>query len=158
MSKLTTWNNLEKIVKNLRENNPKVSIGTVNGTFDLLHPGHVDLLEKAKSECDYLIVLLNSDKSVKLNKGKYRPIMDQLGRARMLSAIEYVDVVYIFDKPEVHEYLEMIRPDVHIKGARFEINRVQKEMQYVGRMVYFPTSKGGYSTTKLIDKIRRMEQ
>lgn len=135
------------------------TVAFTNGCFDLLHPGHVELLEGAKQHGSILVVGLNSDASMKLQgKGDDRPIRDQKARARMLSAIECVDYVVLFDEKHVAPLVERIVPDVLIKGS---------DVITDGRGVVgadFVLSRGGriatvsfvegYSTTREIEKIR----
>ena len=90
-----------------------------NGCFDLLHPGHVSSLQAARSLGDVLVVGLNSDASVKANKGPARPILSQHERAALLAALECVDHVIVFDEPTPAAALSRLRPDVHCKGAEY---------------------------------------
>ena len=94
-------NSLKKEIDRLRKENPRIKIVTTNGSFDIFHSGHIQTLEKAKSFGDVLIVLLNSDESIKKFKGKKRPIVPERERAELLSSLRPVDYVLIFneDKP-----------------------------------------------------------
>ena len=94
-------------------------IATTNGSFDLLHLGHIDILQKAKSFADVLIVLINSDSSIKKLKGEKRPIISEQHRASMLSGLESVDYVTIFSKDNPLHLISEIKPDLHIKGGTF---------------------------------------
>ena len=94
--KIKTLNELIPIVKNLRKQNKKIV--TTNGVFDILHYGHVKYLEEAKKLGDVLIVGVNTDKSVKQNKGDKRPINDEKSRASVLAALESVDYIFLFDE------------------------------------------------------------
>lgn len=129
---------------------------TTNGTFDILHLGHVKVLEQAKSEGDVLIVLLNSDISVRENKGPKRPIVPQDERAKMLLALRCVDYVMIFDDKEVADLLSRLKPDIHAKGGTYIPERVRKEQEVMesfgGEWVHFDELPG-HSTTNLIDKV-----
>ncbi len=102
------------------EKNSKKKIGFTNGCFDLLHEGHIEILKKAKESCDYLIVGLNSDNSVKKLKGKSRPVKSQEARKMVLESIKYVDEVIIFDEDTPLELIRKIKPFVLIKGADYE--------------------------------------
>lgn len=97
-----------------------LKIGFTNGCFDLLHPGHISLLRGAAAECDRLIVGLNSDTSIRRLKGPYRPIQGELARAEVLSAIECIDLVVVFDDDTPLSVIQTIRPDVLIKGSDYE--------------------------------------
>lgn len=129
---------------------------TTNGTFDVLHIGHVRILQEAKSFGDVLLVLVNSDASVKMNKGPTRPIIPESERMEMLAALSCVDYVLKFDEKEVTSLLEKIKPDVHLKGGTFLPERVQAEKSLVeswnGKHVCLEPI-GNYSTTNILEKI-----
>jgi len=95
-----------------------------NGCFDILHVGHLQLLEKAKSFGDILIVGLNSDRSVKKLKGQMRPVLPQKDRARLLAALAMVDYVVIFDEDTPHELLSRIRPHILVKGSDYAYREI----------------------------------
>ena len=124
-----------------------------NGCFDLLHVGHISLLEEAGRQGDVLIVAINSDASVRKLKGSERPIIAQSDRARMLAALACVDHVLIFDDDTPHRLLEAIRPDVLVKGGTTG-HIVGREIveAYAGRIVRTGTTPG-LSTTNLIQRI-----
>ena len=98
MTKLKSINEIGEIAENLKGNGKKIV--TINGAFDILHVGHLEILENAKKQGDILIVGLNSDRSVKANKGNTRPINNENDRAKMLSALEFVDYVTIFNEKD----------------------------------------------------------
>lgn len=126
-----------------------------NGCFDILHVGHVRYLKKTKSFADYLIVLLNSDSSVKTIKGDSRPINNELDRAEILSSLSCVDYVVLFDESSPGNLLEKIRPDVYTKGADYTIETLP-EREVVERnniRVEFIDFVQGKSTTNIINKI-----
>lgn len=128
-----------------------------NGVFDLLHPGHVELLELARTEGNTLIVGLNSDASVRqLNKGADRPIVPQAARARVLAALEAVDGVILFDEPTPLALIDELKPDVLVKGAdyaRAEIVGADLVEGRGGRVVRVRLVEG-FSTTKLVERLR----
>lgn len=95
------------------------TVVTTNGCFDILHVGHVRYLEKTKAFGDFLIVLLNSDKSVKSIKGPSRPVNSELDRAEILSALRCVDYVVLFDEDSPKNLLDEMKPDVYTKGADY---------------------------------------
>ncbi len=131
-----------------------------NGCFDLLHAGHAQTLAFAKSRGDVLVVGLNSDRSVRRLKGPGRPLQPQAARAAMLSALEPVDHVVVFDTPTPLPLLKTIRPDVLVKGSdRGEVvDAVRKFVKSTGaRLVLAPVVKG-FSTTGLVDRIRRQPE
>ena len=134
--------------------------GTVvftNGVFDLLHPGHVRYLQEARDLGDVLIVGLNSDRSVRANKGPERPIMPERERAEILLALVCVDAVAIFDEDTPADIIKRVQPDVLVKGADWgPYNIVGRETVEArgGRVVRMPLSEG-YSTTELLRRARR---
>jgi len=125
-----------------------------NGCFDLLHVGHVQLLEDAARLGDVLIVAINSDESVRRLKGPERPIIGESGRARMLASLACVDHVLIFDEATPHRLLEAIRPDVLVKGGTTG-HIVGREIveAYGGTVTRTPTVPG-CSTTDLLSRVR----
>ena len=128
-----------------------------NGCFDLLHAGHVKLLERAKHYGDLLIVGLNSDRSVRLLKGPGRPIIGQRDRALLLAALHSVDYVTVFNERTPERLVERLQPRVLMKGADWGATQIvgrQTVERRGGRVVRMPLLKG-YSTTKLIRRIRR---
>jgi len=134
--------------------------GTVvftNGVFDLLHPGHVRYLQDARALGDALIVGLNSDRSVRSNKGPQRPITPESERAEILVALECVDAVAIFDDDTPAEIIQRVQPDVLVKGADWgPDNIVGRDMVEGrgGRVVRMPLLEG-YSTTELLQRVRK---
>jgi len=139
------------------KNSGKIIV-TTSGSFDILHYAHVNLLEKAKNEGDFLIVLLNSDISIRINKGDKRPIVPQGERAKMLAALQCVDYVSIFDDDKPLEYLSMIKGNIHVKGGSFIEERIKEERELIeswgGEYKTFELEEG-YSTTNIIEKILR---
>lgn len=128
-----------------------------NGCFDLLHAGHVKVLERARRCGDLLVVGLNSDRSTRALKGPDRPIVPERSRAQLLAALECVDYVSIFDAPTPYRLIAMLRPDVLIKGADWSAQQIVGSdlvKRYGGRIVRIPLLKG-YSTTKILEQIRR---
>ena len=132
------------------------TIVTTNGCFDILHVGHVRYLEKTKTFGDYLIVLLNSDKSVKSIKGPSRPINNELDRAEILSALRCVDYVVLFDEDSPRNLLDEMKPDVYTKGADYTMETLPEAdiMKKNGTKVEFIDFVEGKSTTKTIEKMK----
>ena len=130
-------------------------IAFTNGVFDLLHPGHVRYLEHARSLGDILIVGVNSDRSVRANKGPGRPIMPEAERAEILEALTVVDGVVVFDEDTPYELIKALQPDVLVKGADWaEDAIVGRDVveQRGGRVVRVPIERG-HSTSAIIQKI-----
>jgi D-beta-D-heptose 7-phosphate kinase/D-beta-D-heptose 1-phosphate adenosyltransferase len=129
-------------------------IAFTNGCFDLLHIGHITLLEQARREADRLVVAINSDASVRNLKGRGRPVVGGNERARILAAMFAVDAVVIFDAPTPIAVIEALRPDVIVKGGDYDESTVvgAKEVRsWGGRVKIVPTVEG-FSTTNLIAK------
>ena len=129
-----------------------------NGVFDLLHVGHLRYLQQARGFGDALIVGVNSDRSVRQNKGPGRPITAQAERAEVLAALACVDAVVIFDEETPRSLIMAIEPDVLVKGADWaEDAIVGRDIVEArgGRVVRVPVEPG-HSTTKIVDRIRRL--
>jgi D-glycero-beta-D-manno-heptose 1-phosphate adenylyltransferase len=127
-----------------------------NGVFDLLHPGHVRYLQAARAEGDALIVGVNSDRSVRALKGPDRPIHPETERAEIIAALRAVDAAVVFDEDTPHEIVAMLLPDVLVKGADWPADQIVGRgvvEERGGRVVRVPVEKG-YSTTRLIDRMR----
>jgi rfaE bifunctional protein nucleotidyltransferase chain/domain len=128
-----------------------------NGCFDLLHIGHVRYLEEAKSLGDILVVAVNSDRSTTRLKGRPRPINKEDERAEILAALACVDYVTIFDEPDPHRIISVLRPDVLVKGGDWTRDTtVGREIVEAegGEVVIIPHIRGA-STTGLIDRIQK---
>ena len=127
-----------------------------NGCFELLHPGHIRLLEQARAAGDALIVGLNSDRSVEQLKGDGRPVWPADKRAEILAAMECVDAVVIFDSPTPRELIARLEPDILVKGDDWPLDKIvgREEVERGGgRVVRVPVLRG-YSTTTILEKIR----
>ena len=121
----------------------------VNGCFDVLHPGHIQLFKYARSLGDYLIVAIDSDQKVSQMKGPSRPIFSQEDRSKTLEAIRYIDVVHIFNtKEELEDLIKTINPDIMIVGSDWKGKEVVGE-QYA-KAVWFFDRVGEYSTTRTL--------
>jgi rfaE bifunctional protein nucleotidyltransferase chain/domain len=128
-----------------------------NGVFDLLHPGHVELLEAARREGDALIVGLNTDASARrLGKGPGRPVANERARACVLAGLAAVDCVVLFDEDTPLELIRALAPDILVKGADYARDRIVGA-EWVeargGRVVRVPVVPG-YSTTALVERLR----
>ncbi len=150
--------NLQRMINNLKRRGKKIIF--TNGCFDILHPGHVSYLEKAKEKNSILIIGLNSDSSVKKVKDKTRPINPEMDRARVLAGLAAVDYVVIFREPTPIKLIRTLKPDCLVKGADWKGKTVAGEevlSGYGGRVKLVGYLKK-YSTTKTIQRISRLCQ
>jgi len=130
-----------------------------NGVFDLLHPGHVDVLTSARAQGEALIVGLNSDASVRRLKGPDRPVRSEAERAYVLAALECVDAVVVFDQDTPLELVSLLTPDVIVKGGDYTPDTIVGAREVHargGRVVVVPLTPG-QSTTRIIEKLRHRE-
>jgi rfaE bifunctional protein nucleotidyltransferase chain/domain len=132
------------------------SIVFTNGCFDILHFGHIAYLSKARSLGDKLIIGINSDNSVNRLKGKGRPIQDEISRAIVISALEMVDAVVIFEEDNPFELIKAIVPDVLVKGGDWEVQDIigSDIVLKNGGKVMSLSYEQGYSTTAIERKIK----
>lgn len=156
MATITTRDELAKLREQWCAEGKKV--GFTSGVFDLIHAGHVDYLASAKALCDILIVALNSDSSTKQYKGPDRPIVSQEGRAKLIAALEHVDYVFIFDELRNKTNIEILKPDLYIKGGDHQKqNLLSADIveSYGGKVELIPPVPDS-SSSKIIDKILRI--
>lgn len=127
-----------------------------NGCFDLIHPGHVHILEEAADQGDYLIVAVNTDDSVRRLKGDVRPIQGGSDRVRVLNALEVVDDTILFDEDTPQRVIEELSPDVLVKGADYEIDEIvgADHVQSTGGEVHRVELLSGYGTSDIIRRIK----
>jgi len=131
-----------------------------NGAFDLLHAGHVRYLEAAKAEGDWLVVGVNTDRSVRESKGDSRPIVPESERAEIVAALSCVDSVVLFDEASPAALLAELRPDVHAKGTDYTPESVpEREVvaRYGGRTAIVGDPKD-HATSDLIERIRKASE
>jgi len=141
----------------LRKGGKKVVF--TNGCFDILHAGHVTYLEKARSFGDCLVLGLNTDASVRANKGPSRPINSELDRAKVVGALKAVDYVVLFGEQTAEKLIAKVKPDVYVKGGDYTLDTLPEAkivMSYGGK-VEFVTMVEGRSTTNVIQKIKQGE-
>lgn len=143
---------LESTLEHLRRNNK--TIATLNGSFDLLHAGHLHIIFEASKVADILFVLLNSDASVQSYKDPKRPIINLDNRLQMVAALEFVDYVSYFDELDPRAILDRIRPDVHVNGAEYGKECIEAEtvQKYGGKLVLVDRIPG-LATSQIITKI-----
>lgn len=124
-----------------------------NGCFDILHAGHVSVLEFSRSKGDVLVVGLNSDDSVRRLKGPTRPVNKEADRALVLAALESVSAVCLFKEDTPYELIKLVRPDVLVKGGDYKPSEIVGR-EFAGRVVRFALLKGR-STTNIIKKVQK---
>ena len=142
--KLTDW----------KEENKKIVF--TNGCFDLIHLGHIELIARSADLGDILIIGVNTDNSIKRLKGKNRPIVEEISRAKQLAALEFVDAVVFFDQDTPMDLIKMINPNVITKGGDYNTDQVIGNdivTQNNGEVVIIPLTQG-YSTTSILEKIK----
>ena len=144
---------LAKIISGLRSKRMKVVF--TNGCFDIVHAGHIEYLSKARAMGDILVIGLNSDASVRRLKGKSRPINNQKDRAKVLSALSFVNYVTIFNEDTPERLIKKIEPDILVKGGDWQMKDIVGASfvkSYGGKVATVPFVKG-FSTTSLIKKM-----
>jgi len=152
----TNWDTLKYWLAYWRFHEKKIVF--TNGCFDLIHQGHIDYLSQAADHGDILIIGLNTDASVKRLKGENRPVQDERSRALLLSSLRFVDAVVLFDQDTPYELIQLVNPDVLVKGSDYSAEEI------VGYDIV--TAKGGevitidyldgFSTTGLIEQIKAL--
>ena len=149
----------ELIQSTAREKRAGRRVVFTNGCFDLIHPGHVRCLAEARALGDVLVVAVNSDRSVRGNKGPERPLVNEQDRAEVIAALASVDYVTIFDEPTPRELIARVLPSVLVKGADWAPDQVagREEVEAAGgRVVSIPLASG-YSTTNIVQRIRNAD-
>lgn len=152
--KLIQQDNLQDFTKQIRAKHQKIVF--TNGCFDILHPGHIEYLQKAKALGDILILAINSDNSIKHIKGANRPINKLEDRVIMLSAFAFVDYIIEFDEDTPIKLIKEILPDILVKGDDYKASEIVgfKEVTVAGGVVETIEFKTGYSSSNIIDKIK----
>jgi rfaE bifunctional protein nucleotidyltransferase chain/domain len=132
-------------------------IVTTNGCFDILHVGHIRSLEAAKALGDVLAVGINSDASVRMLKGKGRPVIPECERAEIIAALKPVDAVFIFREKDPRKWLAKLKPDIHAKGSDRNMDEIIEKdvVERAGGKIALLSLRKGKSTTNLIRKIKR---
>ena len=156
MHSIIPINEIQRSVDDIRKYNPSIRIVFTNGIFDILHQGHVAYLEEAKALGDLLILGLNSDDSSRRLKGNDRPYVDQDDRAFILSRLESVDIISIFEDDTPINLIKHIKPDVLVKGGDYNLSEiVGRDLveSYGGKVCTIPFIIGK-STTNLINRIK----
>lgn len=151
--KIKTQSQISGIVKTLQKEGRKIV--TYNGSFDILHAGHVQAINEAKKQGDVLIILLNSDVSIKMYKGPSRPINQERERSEMLAGLSDVDYVVLFDEINPKNLLAKIMPNIHCNGSDWGKSCVERSVvEEHGGKIHILRWKEGFSTSGIIEKIR----
>ena len=155
MSRVLTQSEAAAWAADLREAGGRLVL--TNGVFDLLHPGHARYLQAARDQGDALIVAINSDRSVRGNKGPGRPLVPQAERAEVLAALDCVNAVVIFDDPTPADIVRLIRPHVLVKGADWAADAIvgRDTVEALGGKVVRIPIEPGWSTTEIVAKVRQ---
>jgi rfaE bifunctional protein nucleotidyltransferase chain/domain len=153
VEKVLALEDLPGTVSQLRQRGRKIVF--TNGCFDILHPGHLSYLQKARALGDILIVGINSDRSVKELKGNLRPIFDQEERCQLLSGLESVSFITIFDESTPRDLIKVILPDVLVKGGDWRLEQIvgREEVEASGGRVVSVPYEEGYSSSAIIQRI-----
>jgi D-beta-D-heptose 7-phosphate kinase/D-beta-D-heptose 1-phosphate adenosyltransferase len=150
--RLLTRNDLPHVSAHLRSLNKRIV--TLNGSFDVLHAGHLYIIDQAKQQGDVLIVGVNSDASIRRYKDSTRPIVAEAQRAEMLLSLRSVDYVHIFDEIAPMAFIEAVRPDVHVNGAEYGENCVEADtVKAVGARLHLVDRIDGLSTSELLRRV-----
>ncbi|MFN2542559.1 MAG: adenylyltransferase/cytidyltransferase family protein [Chthoniobacterales bacterium] len=156
IEKVVEMEQLARRAKPLRDAGKKIV--ATNGCFDLLHLGHVRYLEAARKRGDVLIVGLNGDASVRELKGAGRPLNDERARAEVLAALECVDLVTIFSDVRATRFIELVKPDVYVKGGDYNSETLNAKevaaLEKIGAKIDIVPFVIGYSTSRLLEKLR----
>jgi D-glycero-beta-D-manno-heptose 1-phosphate adenylyltransferase len=143
---------IEERVARLRAE--KRTIATLNGSFDLMHAGHLEIIYQASLQADVLIVALNTDRSIQQYKSPLRPIIPLEMRLRMMASLAMVDFVTWFDETDPRAILSRIRPDVHVNGAEYGENCIEADVvRACGGKIHIVQLVPGLSTSQIIKKV-----
>jgi rfaE bifunctional protein nucleotidyltransferase chain/domain len=151
-TKLILPETLHDQIHAIRKKNKKIV--TLNGSFDLLHAGHLHLIFEASKLGEILIVALNSDQSIQQYKGSKRPIISLEYRLQMMSALRFVDYVTWFDETDPCQLLSIIKPDVHVNGSEYGDNCIEADIVKRHGRLHIVQLVPGLSTTEIIRKIQ----
>ena len=156
--KISDWEGVTDKLKEWRRIKEKIVF--TNGCFDILHLGHIDYLEKARSLGNRLIIGLNSDSSVTKLKGRGRPLYKEEARSRILAALEFVDIIIMFDQETPYDLINLIKPDILVKGNDYLAENIVGAdiVKSNGGEVVTINLVEGYSTSALIEKINQLNK
>lgn len=147
--------NWKKASKQLKDSGK--SIVTINGSFDLLHSGHLQILFEASLQGDALVVALNSDDSIRKYKCENRPIITLEERLKLIAALEFVDFVTWFDEVDPILFLNAVKPHIHVNGIEYGEDCIEAEtVKNHGGNIYLVKRLAGLSTSEIIEKIKKL--
>lgn len=147
--------NLEETVKRLKSEGK--SIATLNGSFDLLHAGHLHIIYEASKQADVLLVALNSDESIQSYKSPDRPIIPLEYRMQMMAALGFVGFITFFEETTPLNFLEKVKPDVHVNGAEYSEDCIEAPLvKSFGGRIHIVNLIEGLSTTQVIKKVHSL--
>ncbi len=154
-AKIATRSEAVKIVSAWAANHQKVAF--TNGCFDIVHQGHIDYLSKAKDLGDKLILGLNTDASVQRLKGPLRPVVDEKSRAILMAALQFIDLVVLFDEDTPYELIKALQPDILVKGSDYKAEDIvgYDVVTAKGGLVATIDFVPGFSTSSIVDRIKQ---
>lgn len=154
---LNNWSSLLRWRTSLKLETSKPFVVATNGCFDILHVGHIEMLEAAATFGTHLVVGLNSDDSVRRLKGRNRPINPQQHRKRVLEALRCVSKVHIFNEPDATRFLIAANPNLYIKAGDYTLDNMNRDernvLEKMGSMIFFTDFIKGVSTSNIIRKL-----
>ena len=156
-TKQAVYRNAHELADTLKSFRAKgQTVVTTNGCFDLLHAGHLQYLSEAAELGDILVIGINSDASVKRLKGESRPLQNETDRATIMAALKPVDYTLIFEEDDPCAFLEILRPDIHVKGGDYLPENLPEKavVEAHGGSVAILSFKDGVSTTKIVEKMQ----
>ena len=154
--KLVEPERIEEKIADLRKE--RLTLSTLNGSFDLMHAGHLFIIYEASKQADRLFVALNSDDSIRRYKSATRPIIPLSSRLEMMAALEFVDYVTWFDETDPRAILAKIKPDVHVNGAEYGPHCIEEDVvRENGGKLHWVHRIAGLATSAIIEKIKQCE-
>jgi D-glycero-beta-D-manno-heptose 1-phosphate adenylyltransferase len=156
-NKIVLFDELQGRAKGLRQAGKRIVV--TNGCFDLLHVGHVRYLEAARTLGDILVVGVNGDRSVRELKGPHRPLNNEKDRAEVVASLESVDLVAIFPELRATQFIELVKPDVYVKGGDYDSESLNPEerqtLERIGSKIEIVPFEKDYSTSGLIERLQK---